>query len=128
MNDDGNTSSFTCSQMNQYVVNGAAYNFDGNFNLASAPNWAGGFDAQTGSCRPSAYGNRFLDRDREWIAELSLYDYWNRVYFPPIGRFPQLFGKHRGPSLNLAEAKASRSGGLKPPKKTSAVRRAPFLG
>jgi YD repeat-containing protein len=46
MNDNGNTSNYTYSPMNQYVVNGAAYNYDGNFNPATAPNWAGGFDAQ----------------------------------------------------------------------------------
>jgi RHS repeat-associated protein len=41
MNDNGNTSSYTYSQMNQYVVNGAAYNYDGNFDLASAANSSG---------------------------------------------------------------------------------------
>ena len=46
MNDNGTVTNYTTSAMNQYVVNGATYNYDGNFNLREAPNWGGGFDAQ----------------------------------------------------------------------------------
>jgi RHS repeat-associated protein len=37
----------------------------------------------------SASGNRFLYTGREYIAELGLYDYRNRVYSPNLGRFLQ---------------------------------------
>lgn len=37
----------------------------------------------------SAVGNRFMYTGREWIAEFWLYDYRNRFYFAPIGRFLQ---------------------------------------
>lgn len=37
----------------------------------------------------SAYGNRFMFTGREFIAELNLYDYRNRMYSPEQGRFLQ---------------------------------------
>ena len=37
----------------------------------------------------SAYGNRFLFTGREFLAEVNLYDYRNRVYSPDLGRFLQ---------------------------------------
>ncbi|MDQ2867660.1 MAG: RHS repeat-associated core domain-containing protein [Verrucomicrobiota bacterium] len=37
----------------------------------------------------SAIGNRFLFQGREWIGELALYDFRNRMYHPGIGRFLQ---------------------------------------
>lgn len=37
----------------------------------------------------SAYGNRFLFTGREWLAEVNLYDYRNRVYSADLGRFLQ---------------------------------------
>lgn len=37
----------------------------------------------------SAYGNRFLFTGREWLRELRLYDYRNRLYQPELGRFMQ---------------------------------------
>jgi len=37
----------------------------------------------------STVGNRFLFQGRDWIKELSLYDYRNRMYHPGIGRFLQ---------------------------------------
>jgi RHS repeat-associated protein len=37
----------------------------------------------------TASGNRFLYTGREYIAELGLYDYRNRVYSPNLGRFLQ---------------------------------------
>ena len=37
----------------------------------------------------SAYGNRFMFQGREWIKELGIYDYRNRMYHPGLGRFLQ---------------------------------------
>jgi len=37
----------------------------------------------------SAYSNRFMFTGREWIAEVGLYDYRNRVYSADLGRFIQ---------------------------------------
>jgi len=40
--------------------------------------------------RPStAFGNRFLFTGREWLSQVGLYDYRNRVYSASIGRFLQ---------------------------------------
>ncbi|MEN3370480.1 MAG: hypothetical protein V7609_2623 [Verrucomicrobiota bacterium] len=207
--DNGTVTNYSASAVNQYTVNGATYNYDGNFNFAAAPNWSGAFDAQNrlmsaghdgnvafftydglGRCvrrsvyapsgasntvlytyddwnpiiewdqggnfagwnmygaRPdeilmrfdpvrgpivykqdqhgnvvalldqwgniverysyeafgepkvtgfwdnnnrggSLYGNRFMFQGREWIAELGIYDYRNRMYQPQLGRFLQ---------------------------------------
>jgi RHS repeat-associated protein len=37
----------------------------------------------------SALGNRFLYTGREWLSDLKLYDYRNRMYQPELGRFMQ---------------------------------------
>jgi RHS repeat-associated protein len=37
----------------------------------------------------SPYGNRFLFTGREWLSDLKLYDYRNRMYQPELGRFLQ---------------------------------------
>lgn len=37
----------------------------------------------------SAYGNRFMFTGREYIKELGIYDYRNRMYHPDLGRFMQ---------------------------------------
>jgi len=37
----------------------------------------------------SPWGNRFLFTGREWLSNLKLYDYRNRMYQPEIGRFLQ---------------------------------------
>jgi RHS repeat-associated protein len=37
----------------------------------------------------SGYDNRFLFQGREWIPELSIYDYRHRMYDPGLGRFLQ---------------------------------------
>ncbi len=44
-----------------------------------------------GTVRPAgtAYGNRFTFTGREWLPDLGLYDYRNRVYSPELGRFLQ---------------------------------------
>jgi RHS repeat-associated protein len=46
MTENGVVTSYAANAMNQYTVNGATYNYDGNFNLREAPNWGGDFDAQ----------------------------------------------------------------------------------
>src|SRR5437763_2915 len=43
-------------------------------------NWGGGY---------SNFGNRFLFTGREWLGDLKLYDYRNRMYQPELGRFLQ---------------------------------------
>lgn len=47
------------------------------------------FDGSGNALSASAYGNRFLFTGREYLAELGLYDYRNRVYSPNLGRFLQ---------------------------------------
>jgi RHS repeat-associated protein len=47
------------------------------------------FDHKGNQLSASAYNNRFLFTGREWIKELGLYDYRNRVYSPELGRFLQ---------------------------------------
>jgi RHS repeat-associated protein len=37
----------------------------------------------------SRVGNRWMYTGREWLAEIGLYDYRNRVYAPTLGRFMQ---------------------------------------
>jgi RHS repeat-associated protein len=37
----------------------------------------------------SAIGNRFMFQGREWIPELGIYDFRNRMYHPQLGRFLQ---------------------------------------
>ena len=37
----------------------------------------------------SQFGNRFLFTGREWLTDLKLYDYRNRMYQPELGRFMQ---------------------------------------
>jgi RHS repeat-associated protein len=40
--------------------------------------------------RPAtAHTNRFLFTGREWIGEIGIYDYRNRIYWPELGRFLQ---------------------------------------
>lgn len=38
----------------------------------------------------SFYNNRFLFTGREWLMDIGLYDYRNRMYSPQIGRFLQI--------------------------------------
>ncbi len=37
----------------------------------------------------SAWGNRFLFTGREWLGEIGIYDFRNRLYQPELGRFMQ---------------------------------------
>jgi RHS repeat-associated protein len=48
------------------------------------------FHSPTGAKQgPQLYGNRFLFTGREWLGELRLYDFRNRMYQPELGRFLQ---------------------------------------
>jgi RHS repeat-associated protein len=47
------------------------------------------YDAAFNPLSSSSVHNRFLFTGREWIAELNLYDYRNRVYSAELGRFLQ---------------------------------------
>ncbi len=40
------------------------------------------------------FGNRFLFTGREWLKDLRVYDYRNRIYQPELGRFLQPDPKH----------------------------------
>ena len=42
----------------------------------------------------SPWGNRFLFTGREWLSDVKLYDYRNRMYQPELGRFLQPDPKH----------------------------------
>ena len=58
--------------------------------------------ASGGALTLSAYGNRFMFTGREYLAELGLYDYRNRVYSPSLGRFLQTDSlKFSGQDINI---------------------------
>jgi RHS repeat-associated protein len=62
----------------EYDAFGYPYFFDG----AGSPATVNG---QPGS----PFGNRFLFTGREWLSDLKLYDFRNRMYQPELGRFLQ---------------------------------------
>ena len=62
----------------EYDAFGYPYFYDGNGSAMTV-------NGQPGS----AWGNRFLFTGREYISELKLYDYRNRLYQPELGRFMQ---------------------------------------
>src|SRR6266576_6505631 len=47
------------------------------------------YDASGNQIGYSPWGNRFLFTGREWLSDLKLYDYRNRLYQPELGRFMQ---------------------------------------
>jgi RHS repeat-associated protein len=47
------------------------------------------FDAGSNYLGDSPWGNRFLFTGREWLKDLWIYDYRNRMYHPELGRFLQ---------------------------------------
>ena len=47
------------------------------------------FDGSGNNIGSSPWGNRFLFTGREWLSDLKLYDYRNRMYQPELGRFLQ---------------------------------------
>jgi len=50
---------------------------------------AGGLPMTVNGQPGSIHGNRFLFTGREWLSDLKLYDYRNRMYQPELGRFLQ---------------------------------------
>jgi RHS repeat-associated protein len=64
-----------------YDAFGKPYFYDGSGNLL--PNG-------------STVGNRFLFAGREWLSDLKIYDFRNRMYQPELGRFLQPDPKHFG--------------------------------
>ena len=52
------------------------------------------YDAEGDWVGSSPHGNRFLFTGREWLKDLKLYDYRNRLYQPELGRFLQPDPKH----------------------------------
>jgi RHS repeat-associated protein len=60
------------------------YTYDA-FGNATVTNWDG-----TNPRGYSNYGNRFMFQGREWLSELGIYDFRNRMYDPSIGRFLQM--------------------------------------
>jgi RHS repeat-associated protein len=58
------------------------YTYDA-FGQPTITDWDGNVRSQ------SAIGNRFMFQGREWIAELGIYDFRNRMYHPQLGRFLQ---------------------------------------
>jgi len=47
------------------------------------------YDASGAELPTSAFGNRWMYTGREWLSEIGLYDYRNRVYSAQLGRFLQ---------------------------------------
>jgi RHS repeat-associated protein len=47
------------------------------------------YDASNSALSASPRENRFLFTGREWIGEIGIYDYRNRIYSPELGRFLQ---------------------------------------
>ncbi|MEY2574160.1 MAG: hypothetical protein QOJ87_2373 [Verrucomicrobiota bacterium] len=47
------------------------------------------YDAWGNNIGYSPWGNRMLFTGREWLSDLKLYDYRNRLYQPELGRFMQ---------------------------------------
>jgi RHS repeat-associated protein len=67
----------------EYDASGQPYFYDANGNSI------GVYDAQGRWAGYSLFGNRFLFTGREWLGEVKLYDYRNRMYQPELGRFLQ---------------------------------------
>src|SRR6266403_2873432 len=58
------------------------YTYDA-FGLPTITDWYGNVRST------SAYGNGFLFQGREYLSELGIYDFRNRMYHPALGRFLQ---------------------------------------
>src|SRR2546421_1007291 len=69
------TTDIGANMMEQYEYDAFGYPY---FYGASG-NWLG----------DSPHGNRFLFTGREWLGDLGVYDYRNRLYHPELGRFLQ---------------------------------------
>ncbi|MEN3369081.1 MAG: hypothetical protein V7609_1224, partial [Verrucomicrobiota bacterium] len=51
--------------------------------------WPYFYDSTFQPVMSSTFGNRFLFTGREWLSDLKLYDFRNRMYQPELGRFLQ---------------------------------------
>jgi RHS repeat-associated protein len=51
--------------------------------------WPYFYDSTAQPLNASSFGNRFLFTGREWLSDLHLYDFRNRMYQPELGRFLQ---------------------------------------
>jgi len=67
----------------EYDAFGQPYFYD------ASGNSIGSYDAQGRWAGYSLFGNRFLFTGREWLSDVKLYDYRNRMYQPELGRFLQ---------------------------------------
>jgi RHS repeat-associated protein len=67
----------------EYDAFGQPYFYD------ASGNSIGAYDAQGNWAGYSLFGNRFLFTGREWLSDVKLYDYRNRMYQPELGRFLQ---------------------------------------
>jgi RHS repeat-associated protein len=77
---DGLGSTVALSDATGQIVERYRYDVFGRVEIRSA----------TGESVPvSLFGNRFLFTGREWLSEVGLYDYRNRVYSAELGRFLQ---------------------------------------
>jgi RHS repeat-associated protein len=67
----------------EYDAFGQPYFYD------ASGNSIGAVDAQGLWAGYSLFGNRFLFTGREWLSDLKVYDFRNRMYQPELGRFLQ---------------------------------------
>jgi RHS repeat-associated protein len=67
----------------EYDAFGQPYFYD------ASGNSIGSYDARGRWAGYSLFANRFLFTGREWLPDLKLYDYRNRLYQPELGRFLQ---------------------------------------
>src|SRR5205085_8742379 len=67
----------------EYDAFGQPYFYDASGNRIAS------YDAQGLWAGYSLFGNRFLFTGREWLSDVKLYDYRNRLYQPELGRFLQ---------------------------------------
>ena len=79
-NQDGNGNVTALTDASGNVIEHYAYDPFGNVTITSSTGMV---------MSSSSVGNRFMFTGREYIAEIGLYDYRNRVYSPGLGRFLQ---------------------------------------
>jgi RHS repeat-associated protein len=72
----------------EYDAFGQPYFYD------ESGNSVGAYDAQGLWAGYSLFGNRFLFTGREWLSDVKVYDFRNRMYQPELGRFMQPDPKH----------------------------------
>jgi RHS repeat-associated protein len=77
---DGLGSTIALTDETGAVVESYQYDALGSFSI---------YDASNSALSASPRENRFLFTGREWIGEIGIYDYRNRIYSPELGRFLQ---------------------------------------